>query len=763
MPFICLILLCALCLLLAKQDLIQTADSPAAQHVDGLTATLAAEQGDITVNAMRIGEVDWLFLPAFADAGSLEFMLDGERVSWEKTAEEEHAVIGSICRNGEKLMEVHVMQSAQLRSLFLFSDDPVHQGRAYIESSPTHDHETTGSVAIVDANGTVDYSGRLRQLRGRGNGTWGYPKKPYQIKLEEKVDLLKTGIPEEANRTWTLLAAATDATLMHNRVAFDMALEMGMAQTSLSEFVDLYYDGEYCGTYLLAEKVEINEGRIDETDYDDLMESWNAAIGQHDLETLPVQTDTNRFGNEYAYIEGAAAAQDPGLGAYLVEIETSGTLSDRCYFKLNDTPNDYYALKSPENPSREMAQYISERLQEAHQTLVSGGVHPQTGRTIEEEFNVDAFARLALISELSYNVDAFHYSSTFFVLPAGSSRFEPGPVWDAELAFFFLQDASDLNGMRLKDAEGWLADFYGTEVFARQLQKIYRDELYPMIHNILLGTERGRYLKPLDAYVQELDASSRMNEQRWKYERVYDARFIYGGSYEEEVELMKQFLKERSDWLYEVLVERGVWDTKDLDLQFEVQYGYPDRLTIKPFPWVPVEVEYESEQLTEADDMDYAWHRADVYLRALDGKPFKDPLLIVNGMEISYEIMEDGRLHFAVEYEDLSYRTAEYDGVDIGLIFNYDVYVEEHPYVEEQCEYDPELVMEYFCTEGMKQRHSGNGLFRPKAIADLYPDQFELYGNDWTQYYWALLEYGYEDGWLMKLRETFQPEVSDVL
>ena len=309
---------------------------------------LPVSSGSVELLPTELNGETWAFLPAFADLDSL--------FPGVQQTEEEGVWIAA---DG-----TYVMQS-DLRALFLYSSDPVNEGRAFIENCERHVNRTTGSMAIIAQDGTVDHADKLRQIRGRGNGTWGNEKKPYQIKLENRADLLKTGNEEERARTWVLLAEAGDRTLLHNRLAFDLALELGMETTSHSEYVDLYYDGEYRGVYLLAEKVEINEGRIDELDYEKLIERWNRNIGIRDLETLDINTKTNKYGQPYRYIDGLADSLFVDAGAYLLEMESpnGNTLSDRCWFRADDY--GYIALKNPENASRPMVLYVSERLMEA--------------------------------------------------------------------------------------------------------------------------------------------------------------------------------------------------------------------------------------------------------------------------------------------------------------------------------------------------------------------------------------------------------------
>lgn len=70
---------------------------------------------------------------------------------------------------------------------------------------------------------TIDGVGRYDDLAaadieiaGRGNSTWGYPKKPYKIKFDKRTEVL--GMPE--HKRWVLLANYIDRTLLRNDVAF---------------------------------------------------------------------------------------------------------------------------------------------------------------------------------------------------------------------------------------------------------------------------------------------------------------------------------------------------------------------------------------------------------------------------------------------------------------------------------------------------------------------------------------------------------------
>lgn len=295
----------------------------------GLNALLPTNQGSVRLSVIPDDQVDeglgdgyWLFLPAFADRETLVLQREGQeiRLDWTSAHDEAEGVQCLELPGGDRL---HVMQSENLRALFLFSDDPVQQGRAWLEDCGKHERHTTGSLLLVAANGNVSHDERIKKLRGRGNGTWNALKKPYQIKLANKVDLLDRNELTEQKRTWVLLAMSTDPSLLRDRMALDMGLEMGLTETSGSEYVDLYYDGEYRVTYLLCEKVEIGKGRIQETDYGELVEEWNEALGldEDEMETLPEGVGENAYGLEYHWVEGVQTPGEVSEGTYLLEME----------------------------------------------------------------------------------------------------------------------------------------------------------------------------------------------------------------------------------------------------------------------------------------------------------------------------------------------------------------------------------------------------------------------------------------------------------
>jgi hypothetical protein len=72
-------------------------------------------------------------------------------------------------------------------------------------------------ITIDGAGSYPDFDGEMK-IKGHGNSTWTFPKKPYKFKLDKKEPLL--GEPED--KEWILLANYTDKTQIRNETAFFM-------------------------------------------------------------------------------------------------------------------------------------------------------------------------------------------------------------------------------------------------------------------------------------------------------------------------------------------------------------------------------------------------------------------------------------------------------------------------------------------------------------------------------------------------------------
>lgn len=117
-----------------------------------------------------------------------------------------------------------------------------------------------GNISIDNSDfNIVDVGTRIR---GRGNTTWRYPKKPYRLKLDKAQSIL--GL--KPAKDWVLLANYQDETLMMNAVSMEIGKLLNMPYVNTIIPVDLTINGKFRGSYNLTEQVEVHESRLNITD-----------------------------------------------------------------------------------------------------------------------------------------------------------------------------------------------------------------------------------------------------------------------------------------------------------------------------------------------------------------------------------------------------------------------------------------------------------------------------------------------------------------
>lgn len=114
------------------------------------------------------------------------------------------------------------------------------------------------SLCIVQDGDTLTPRRTLR-IRGRGNSTWTFPKKPYKIRLDKATPLLGM----TADKAFELLAGYCDKSLMRTAIGFRLAELAGARWTPECRYVELVLNGEYRGNYLLTESIKVRKSRID--------------------------------------------------------------------------------------------------------------------------------------------------------------------------------------------------------------------------------------------------------------------------------------------------------------------------------------------------------------------------------------------------------------------------------------------------------------------------------------------------------------------
>ena len=117
-----------------------------------------------------------------------------------------------------------------------------------------------GRVLMTNATDTLYDSGDYEKgvsgmtIKVRGNWSARQPKKPFKIKLQQSADMLLRGDSRYNDRNW-LLMPFFDLNYM---IGWTVSELMNMRWTPQYSFVNLFFNGDYRGLYMLLESVERN-------------------------------------------------------------------------------------------------------------------------------------------------------------------------------------------------------------------------------------------------------------------------------------------------------------------------------------------------------------------------------------------------------------------------------------------------------------------------------------------------------------------------
>lgn len=386
------------------------------------------------------------------------------------------------------------------------------------------DRDKEAQIVILNKDGSAEYSdpanGTESEIKSRGNATWSYLKKPYQIKLATKTDLFGMG----KAKTWILLANYTDQSALHNALGFHLGDALNIPYNIDYRFVDLYVDGEYRGLYMLTEKVQIGENRVDITDLEKATEKANPDSEPEDFPPRQVTSGAlieNSILESYSYCQGMESPEDI-TGGYLVELDFRG-LQEPCHFVTEN--GLIYTVKSPEYASREEVEYIAGLFADMEEAIFSKNGFNRKGIHYSEYIDMESFAGVYTVQELMKNWDAY-LGSMFFFKDADENgeraKIYMGPLWDLDntlgninFNYEFGQDVAYLwaqNGVFQDYVRDFAKKLMTHADFQYEVSQQYAIA-YTAAQNAL--KENGWFAES----VEEIRAGVMMDRTRWK---LYD-------------------------------------------------------------------------------------------------------------------------------------------------------------------------------------------------------------------------------------------------
>lgn len=524
---------------------------PAPADVTSVAATVDGHQITLTEK----GGVKYLFLPASADLTKLSLtvtttpesdkvLLAGDKgtaylqgtvdlTAVAAANADGYREITASVGKGKQPLTFRVMQASAIPTMYLTSSDAA-QGRDWVDASKSN--AATGTMNLIGADGAPVYSGELKQIKARGNSTFTYtPKKSYQIKLAEPSDLLGK---QEQVKTWVLLASYFDATQMHDKLIKDLAAELGLAYTASCDWVNLYYDGEYRGVYLLSEKNSVGATSVAITDMEQAYEQLNEGYGTD----MTTDLAENSYGQQYQYTKDLKEPENI-TGGYLIELnhemwdEVSG-------FKTRQ--GVAFNVKSPEWCGNAAMKYISEYYQAFEDAVYATddtgaytGYNTGTGKYFYEYVDMDSLVKVFLLQELALNCDGF-ISSVYFYKDADGMMYA-GPIWDQDMTFGTGWNKT--NGAEIVDYHYLAKALIRIPAFEAAVKEYYTNTFASEVRDLLgsNGTIARQYALLKD--------NAAMNYTIWDYIRIgnpEEAGHIWqGASYQGVVDEMTTWIENR--------------------------------------------------------------------------------------------------------------------------------------------------------------------------------------------------------------------------
>ena len=351
------------------------------------------------------------------------------------------------------------------------------------------------NVYIISENGTNILNGTQAKVRGRGNASWDFPKKPYRIKFNTAQSPL--GAPASAKK-WTLLSNYGDKTLMRNMLAFEVSRRVGLSYTPFCHPVDVIVNGEYRGCYQLCDQVEAASGRVEAKD------------------------------------------------GYLIEVDAYAYSEEVYFYSSYGTP---VTIKHPDDDeiTDEQFNFIMSFFNKM-ETAAHGSNFTDPDKGYRKYLDLDSFLRNFIVGEFGGNTDT--YWSVYMYKDATDGKLYTGPAWDYDLGFENDYRTYPINN--LPDFIYCTNGSSASDAIREMVSKIVKEDPEAKARLIELWEEAlsdgnladlSSYMNGAAALLQE---SQELNFKRWKILNQHThMNFQALGSYSAELNTVRNYINGR--------------------------------------------------------------------------------------------------------------------------------------------------------------------------------------------------------------------------
>ena len=358
------------------------------------------------------------------------------------------------------------------------------------------------------------------QIKGRGNYTWKWEKKPYALKLDKKSEVL--GMP--AHKRWVLLANWRDHTLLRNDATFELSRRAGLPYTVRGQFVELEFNGEYRGNYYLCEQIKIDENRVNITPLED---DFTDLSGGYLMEIDSYWDEINKFKSKYFTLNYMFKEPDEDPAAEGVD------------------PRYQQGYTWMENHINEF-----ERVLKTKSCVVVSGKHGDYANYLD----VDSAIKFMLVNELSGNRDFLQNGthsgphSTYLYKDKGGKIFL-GPGWDFDYETFIPKNwysGGQYQWRGLTNSGYYYYFLCANASFVARIKELWTSKKAAFLD---LATDNTGYI---DQMVEKIRLSEQFDNEKWPYkgeENRNDNHDYAGYTYQQAIDLMKSSLRSKVNWM----------------------------------------------------------------------------------------------------------------------------------------------------------------------------------------------------------------------
>ena len=343
-------------------------------------------------------------------------------------------------------------------------------------------------------------------IRGRGNASWGFPKKPYRIKFPKKTKFLGQGFANAKN--WTLLSNGGEKLMLRNGLNSFVGMLNGLPFNPACKFVDLYINNSYRGTYQISDHIDVRKHRVD--------------IEEQDVAVTSIATNIS--------------------GGYLLEVD-GYTDAGETYFQTPSGTNIRVHSPKTDVINTRQLNYITNFMKRVENTLF-GSNYLDKKRGYRQYVDSTTLLGWYLSSEIGSNFDLFH--STYFYKKRNDNHLYFGPLWDNDLGYNhdsrYGDETETLMANVAYGSNKWFqqirTDPWFKRACANQFSHLYENGLDSLM------------LHYIDSVVNEIHASVDENFKVWNIRAIVHHDMVIFDTYDEYVADIKKFIVNHNAFLY---------------------------------------------------------------------------------------------------------------------------------------------------------------------------------------------------------------------